>query len=89
MHSDNFLRSRRGGCNIADWEGGSVGGKDAVVANVLLHLLDDLVLDVEVLEDSLDDHVGSFESLVIDGSGGIGGDRVGLKLRQLLSFNYN
>ena len=56
--------------------------------NVLLHFLDDLVLDVDVLEDGLDDHVGGVEPLVADGARRVAGDRVRLELRQLLSFDW-
>ena len=88
MHSDDFFGSERSGGDVSDRQGGSIRGEDTMFGNVLLHFLDDLVLDVDVLEDGLDDHVGGVEPLVADGARRVAGDRVRLELRQLLSFDW-
>ena len=87
VHADDLFGSLRGDGDVADGKGGSVGSEDAVFRNVLLNFLDDLVLNVDVLEDGLDDHVGGVKPLVGNGSSHVAGDRVGFELGQLLSFH--
>ena len=89
MHADDFFGSLRSDGDVADREGGSVGSEDAVLGNVLFHLLDDLMLDVNVLEHGFNDHVRRFETVVLDCPRSVGSNGVRFELCQLLSFHCN
>ena len=59
VHADDVLRALGMLGDVADGKGGGVGGDDAVLGDDGLHLLDDLVLDAELLEDRLDHEIGA------------------------------
>lgn len=58
MHANDLLGSLGALSNVGDGDGRCVGSEDAMVRSDLFTLSDDLSLEVDVFEHSLDDHVG-------------------------------
>lgn len=51
--TDNLVGTSTAGCDLRDGDSAGVGGEDSVLGDHSFELLDDLVLDVDVLEHSL------------------------------------
>jgi hypothetical protein len=68
MQPDQAAGVGQGLGNILEPERGSVGGKHGARLYFFFQLLEEALLDVELLHDRLDDHVGMLDML----AGGIG-----------------
>lgn len=65
MHAHYFVGTRTASCNLCYGNGAGIGGDDAMLWHHSFQLLDHTMLNLYILENSLNNNVGCLEVVVV------------------------